>query len=140
MVSFSKGNQHFSRMLFRSNVSCKKTTTVVSFTSHGDKPGMLSDIASATTSQMSGHSLGGQALGYQALHHIFEETARRFPDYRALEFNDTSWTYAELNEAANRLALWLSEEGIGRGQCVPIWLPRGPLQQIAMRLRSNRCG
>lgn len=119
-------------MLFRSHVSCKKTTTVVSFTSYGDKIGMLSDIASATAKPASGHSLSGSALGCQALHHLFEETARRFPNRRALEFNDTSWTYAELNQSANRLAAWLIEEGVGRGQCVPIWLPRGPLQQIAM--------
>src|ERR1700722_8252336 len=42
----------------------------------------------------------------------FEEVVSRFPDLCALRWADGSWTYAELNSRANRLAHFLISVGV----------------------------
>ncbi|MEV6120218.1 non-ribosomal peptide synthetase [Streptomyces sp. NPDC052077] len=58
------------------------------------------------------------------LHTAFEDRAAGAPDAPALIGTDRSWTYREVNEAANRLAHHLRDLGIGPGRRVGICLER----------------
>ncbi|MCX2969327.1 MULTISPECIES: non-ribosomal peptide synthetase [Streptomyces] len=49
----------------------------------------------------------------RCLHEIFEDAVRRHPERTALVTEDRSWTYAELNAWANRVAHALRGAGIG---------------------------
>ncbi|MEU0518088.1 non-ribosomal peptide synthase/polyketide synthase [Streptosporangium sp. NPDC006007] len=55
---------------------------------------------------------------------MFAEQVRRRPDAVALVFEDTSFTYAELDERANRLAHALIARGAGPERVVALALPR----------------
>lgn len=56
---------------------------------------------------------------------ILEASASLYPDKTALIFEDRSLTYGELNLAADRVASFLIASGVGPGQIVGLWLPRG---------------
>ncbi|HEX8884399.1 MAG TPA: Pls/PosA family non-ribosomal peptide synthetase, partial [Noviherbaspirillum sp.] len=56
---------------------------------------------------------------------LLETTARRMPHKTALVDGLQSLTYAELDQAASLAASRLIEAGIGPGQIVGLWLPRG---------------
>ena len=56
---------------------------------------------------------------------IFEATAARSPDHIALIFEQRRLTYAKLNDAADRVAAALLDQGVAAGQLVGLWLPRG---------------
>ncbi len=55
---------------------------------------------------------------------LFAEQAARTPDAVALRCDDRSWTYRELDEAANRLAHRLAGFGVSRGERVALLFPR----------------
>ncbi|WP_234440699.1 non-ribosomal peptide synthetase [Streptomyces rimosus] len=55
---------------------------------------------------------------------LFQEQTRRTPDATALVCGATTWTYAELNARANRLAHALIERGAGPETFVALALPR----------------
>nr|WP_281176385.1 non-ribosomal peptide synthetase [Pseudonocardia acaciae] len=57
---------------------------------------------------------------------LFEHQARTTPEAGAVEADDTTWTYAELNAAANRLAHELIAHGTGPEHIVALALPRSP--------------
>ena len=54
------------------------------------------------------------------------ESARRFPDKRALVGRGGELSYAEFDRAATELALGLAGQGIGRGDQVAIWMTNCP--------------
>ncbi|MBI1392317.1 MAG: long-chain-fatty-acid--CoA ligase [Alphaproteobacteria bacterium] len=54
---------------------------------------------------------------------IIEEQAKHLPHATALHFEGRSWTYAEMNERADRAAAALRDLGVGRGDRV-CWLAR----------------
>jgi len=56
---------------------------------------------------------------------LLEATARQMPDKTALVDGAQSLTYAELDDAASLAASRLIEAGVGPGQIVGLWLPRG---------------
>ncbi len=60
------------------------------------------------------------------------ETAKRLPDHPAIVFEGSTTTYGGLAEQANRAAARLTEEGIGRGDGVALWLPNHPAFASAM--------
>ena len=60
----------------------------------------------------------------KCIHQLFEEQAARTPDKIAVVACDTTLTYKELNEEANRIANSLIDRGIGRGDVVAVILPR----------------
>jgi long-chain acyl-CoA synthetase len=53
---------------------------------------------------------------------FLEHSAARFPDKTALVCQGRRWTYAELNARANRLANWLLDQGLERGDRVALQL------------------
>ena len=54
----------------------------------------------------------------------FEQVARRFPDRVAVTCGQVSWSYAELNQHAGRLACWLRAQGVNQETPVAICLER----------------
>jgi amino acid adenylation domain-containing protein len=65
------------------------------------------------------------------LHSAFEENVVLYPDIIALDFfhaegDRTTWTFKDLNEAANRIAHALSERNVGPEDIVPIHISKSP--------------
>src|ERR1700742_1001915 len=56
----------------------------------------------------------------------------RGPDAVAISDGELSWTYREVEQAANRLAHLLAREGVGPGQRVALLLPRTAEAVVAM--------
>lgn len=84
-----------------------------------------------------GKPLKLEGEGYDLLHSEFERHARENPSHVALEFLDndckiTSWTFRELNEAANRVAHYLVSLGLKRDEAVPLCLEKSPLFYICI--------
>ncbi|HTI22872.1 MAG TPA: condensation domain-containing protein, partial [Kutzneria sp.] len=63
---------------------------------------------------------------------VFEETVATAPTARALVFQDTEFTYAELNARVNRLAHHLITSGAGPERVIALALPRSAELVIAM--------
>ncbi|MBQ3934873.1 MAG: amino acid adenylation domain-containing protein, partial [Clostridia bacterium] len=59
-----------------------------------------------------------------AFHKLFEEQVLRVPDKTAVFARDGSYTFRELNEAANRIAHALIDAGIQKGDFVAVVMPR----------------
>ncbi|WP_051385598.1 non-ribosomal peptide synthetase [Actinokineospora inagensis] len=64
---------------------------------------------------------GPQAVG---LHHLVEHQAAATPDAVAVTAPDATWTYAELDEQASRVAAGLRERGAGSGRLVGMAIER----------------
>ncbi|MCV2893389.1 MupA/Atu3671 family FMN-dependent luciferase-like monooxygenase [Lentibacter sp. XHP0401] len=60
------------------------------------------------------------------IHHLFEAQVARTPEATALVFEDTSLSYAALNESANKAAHVLRDMGVGAGTLVGLCVHRGP--------------
>ncbi len=60
------------------------------------------------------------------VHQLFEEQAARTPQAEALVFENTTYSYAELNAAANRVAHVLRDMGVGPGVLVGVHTRRSP--------------
>src|SRR4051812_5243043 len=56
------------------------------------------------------------------LHQLLSETAECYPSRTALRFGDQEMTYAELKEAAGKLASALLEQGVRREDRVGVYL------------------
>ena len=63
---------------------------------------------------------------------LFAAQVARTPAAVAISCGDSSWTYRELDEAANRLAHLLAADGAGPGQCVALLLSRSAEAIVAM--------
>ena len=61
-----------------------------------------------------------------------ERQARATPDVRAVAFEGSELTYAELNRRANQLASHLGGQGIGRGAIVGLCMPRSLEMVVAL--------
>ena len=62
---------------------------------------------------------------FPAVHHFLETSARLRPDKIALVRDDERVSYAEINSMANRLALWLREQGTAAGDRIVLLLENG---------------
>ncbi|MFZ0716875.1 non-ribosomal peptide synthetase, partial [Mycobacterium sp.] len=63
---------------------------------------------------------------------VFAAQVARVPEAVAISDGELSWTYREVEQAANRLANLLSREGVGPGQRVALLLPRTAEAVVAM--------
>jgi nonribosomal peptide synthetase DhbF len=63
---------------------------------------------------------------------LFAAWVTQTPDAVALVCGDCSWTYREVEEAANRLAHFLVSQGVGPGQYVALVLSRSAQAIVAM--------
>ncbi|MDW6053711.1 amino acid adenylation domain-containing protein [Bacillus paralicheniformis] len=72
------------------------------------------------------HSFHGKQRTYpdQTVYELFEEQAAKTPKQEALRFNETSWSYRELDERANQIARALRKEGAGPNQVAAVMLRR----------------
>ncbi|HYH82190.1 MAG TPA: amino acid adenylation domain-containing protein, partial [Longimicrobium sp.] len=66
------------------------------------------------------------------LHQAFEGRADAAPDAPAMVYGDESWSYAEVEAAANRLARHLRRRGVGPESRVGICVSRGPGVVVAI--------
>jgi long-chain acyl-CoA synthetase len=68
-----------------------------------------------------------EVTGYdKPLFSILDETAKEFPDRVYTVFSDTSRTYAQVKDTADRIANFLAGRGIRKGDRVAIFLPNLP--------------
>ncbi|KAA5835173.1 amino acid adenylation domain-containing protein [Saccharopolyspora hirsuta] len=65
-----------------------------------------------------------QPWGQPTFPELFERQVGLTPDNTAVEFDGGAWTYAELNERANRFAHHLISLGVGPGDVVALALPK----------------
>jgi non-ribosomal peptide synthetase-like protein len=80
-----------------------------------------------------------ELLRHEVLADLFEATAQRCPDTVALIDGHTTHTYRELNNLADTAASHLLAVGIGGGDMVGLWLPRG-LPLLVMQLAIAKTG
>ena len=66
------------------------------------------------------------------LHELFERQADARPQSPALLCNGAQMSYGELERRANQLARLLRQRGVGRGDCVGLWLPRSMEALVAL--------
>lgn len=68
----------------------------------------------------------------ELLSEIFADTVARTPDATAITFGETSLSYAELSDRAERVAGALAAKGIGRGAFVGLWMSRSLDLHVAL--------
>ena len=69
--------------------------------------------------------------GGLTIHRLIAEQAAIHPERPAIVFEETQWTYGELDRSANRLARRLCAEGIGTDSLVPVCLDRSAESLLA---------
>lgn len=80
-----------------------------------------------------------ELIRHEVLADIFAATAERFAQKTALIFGQHQLSYGELDELSERVACHLSAAGIGAGQIVGLWLPRG-IELLVMQLAIAKSG
>jgi non-ribosomal peptide synthetase-like protein len=68
----------------------------------------------------------------ELLHDVFAASAKKWPTRVALRCGDKELTYRELRQRASMLARYLRRLGVGSGDAVVIWLPRGLEMYVAL--------
>ncbi len=58
------------------------------------------------------------------LHQLFEQQAKIFPENVAIEFNNIGLSYLELNKKSNKLARYLINKGVKKGELIAVHLER----------------
>lgn len=79
------------------------------------------------------------ATDRQLLHDLLDETAARSPDRPAATAAGVTVSYAEVDRASRRLAVWLAEEGYRRGQRVVLLAAPTPAS-LALIFAASRAG
>ncbi len=81
----------------------------------------------------------GRPAGRFTAGDLLERAARRHGNDVFVRFQDQSWTYAEINALANRVAHWAGEQGLGRGAVVGLLMQNRP-EFLAMWLGLAKLG
>src|SRR5690606_24139267 len=68
--------------------------------------------------------MGNSTFQYKTIVDLFKEQVDRTPDNIAVEFNDDTLSYRELDEKSNQLAHYLQSAGVGEETLVPICVNR----------------
>ncbi|MBX8540320.1 AMP-binding protein, partial [Pseudomonas cichorii] len=117
-------------------------TNLVSALEAGGETG-LTDIAVVPESECEQllHHFNDSATDYprdSSVHGLFEQQVAQRPDALAAVHGEHSLTYAELNSRANRLAHYLTGQGVNPGDAVAILLPRS-LDLLVAQLAVSKC-
>ncbi len=72
------------------------------------------------------NATGREYAAGSGIHRLFEEQVWRTPSSIAVEHGNTTYSFHELNEQADRVAGWLKEQGVGQDAPVAILLPATP--------------
>ncbi|EIW85840.1 hypothetical protein CONPUDRAFT_80229 [Coniophora puteana RWD-64-598 SS2] len=72
------------------------------------------------------------AIDETCLHTLVETQAKKTPRFTAVEFEDESLTYLELNTKANRIAQSLIQQGVHQGDVVALCFDRGISQILGI--------
>ena len=73
------------------------------------------------------------------LNHLFDRSFRAHPDRTALEFQDQTFSFAQIDDRANRMAALLTSRGLVRGDCLCVYLSNC-LEFIDLYLACVRLG
>ena len=92
-----------------------------------------------TTASILIGSVQSKLIRNETLADIFEATANVLPQQTALIFGTRKLSYSELNDLSNSAASRLIDEGVGPGQIVGLWLPRG-IELLVMQLAIAKSG
>jgi amino acid adenylation domain-containing protein len=68
----------------------------------------------------------------KALHHLIAERAHHSPEQIALKFHERVFGYKSLDDAANKLAQYLIEQGLEKGDVAGLALDRSPEMVISL--------
>jgi len=68
----------------------------------------------------------------KTIHELFDEQAEKYPDKKAVIYNDSSLTYREINLQANSLARVLRSKGVGPDQIVGVIIDKSLKMLIAI--------
>ena len=63
--------------------------------------------------------------------HQFCARAAEMPDNVAVVYEDRSYTYGEVDDLSDKLAYWILQQGLGRGDTVSVFIPRSEYMVIA---------
>ena len=74
------------------------------------------------------------------IHELFEEKVEQIPDAIAVNYEDCSLSYAELNDRANRLARRLRSLGVGPDHRVVLCTERSLEMVVGLLLTQRRNG
>src|SRR5262245_7869737 len=75
----------------------------------------------------------------QAIQHFLDEQALRLPHKTAIISDEGTVTYRELAEQSMRLAAWMQQAGIRRGDRIALILPNG-IPVVAALMAAARLG
>ena len=92
-----------------------------------------------TTASILIGSVQSELIRNETLADIFEATANVLPHKTALIFGTRKLCYSELNDLSNIAASRLIDEGVGPGQIIGLWLPRG-IELLVMQLAITKSG
>jgi non-ribosomal peptide synthetase component F len=67
--------------------------------------------------------LTGSSPPHRTLQDLFREVADTHREKKAVVFGREQITFGELDAASNQLAHYLTAQGIGKGDLVPVWIP-----------------
>ncbi|SEQ93931.1 non-ribosomal peptide synthetase, partial [Pseudomonas soli] len=73
-----------------------------------------------------------------AAHRLFEAHAASTPEALAVIHGERQWSYAQLDDQANRLVVYLLEQGVRAGDRVALLLPRS-FDLLAAQLAVSKC-
>ena len=60
------------------------------------------------------------------LHHLLEESTRKYPDHTAVIFKGANLSYRQVNDSANAIAAALAANGFKKGDRAAIYMPNTP--------------
>ncbi|WP_085168577.1 non-ribosomal peptide synthetase, partial [Mycobacterium celatum] len=93
---------------------------------------VLDDGERARLDEIGNRAALARSIAAASVPGLFAAQAARTPDAVALSCGEVSWTYRELDEAANRLAHLLAGHGVGPGQSVALLLSRSAEAIVAI--------
>lgn len=102
-------------------------------------PDYLADSPTSSCSDLLFGPHRPDLLRDEILADLLEATARHRPDHPALVFGDQRLSYLELDRRADQVASALIEAGVGPGQIIGLWLPRG-IDLLVMQAGITKSG